>query len=209
MTTVLILAAGEQARWEAGTPKQLLHIKKETVIGRIQRQVRDRGLAAFVVTHHPTITAHVERIILPRSRRWVAETLRSTAYGWTSRVIVLLGDVIYSKAVMDSIINYDGPVRFWGNLYELFALSFNDDAVTPILTAIDKAIHHAEHKGGPGKLRKVYQAFVGFDFEDNNIHHEIFDEVMGTDYTQDIDTVDDWHNFVKEKLNAGVLDDLP
>ncbi len=115
---------------------------------------------------------------------------------------------------MDAIISYDEPVRFWGNLYEIFALnfnfalSFNDKAVTRMFTAIDKAIYHAEFKGGPGKLRKVYQAFVGFDFEDNNIHHKMFEEVLHPDYTQDFDAADDWHNFVIEKLNTGVIDDL-
>ncbi len=175
MVTVLILAAGEQARWEADLPKQLLRIKKETVIGRIQRQVKDRGHSAYVITHHPTITAYVQRVIRPRARRWIAETLRSTEYMWTKRVIVLLGDVLYSKALMDEIIAYNGDLRFWGNLQEIYALSFNDEMVTQLFTAIDKAIHHAEFEGGPGKLRKVFQALVGFSFDNNNIKHRFFE----------------------------------
>lgn len=210
MTTVLILAAGEQARWEDDMGiKQLLPVEKESVIIRIQRQVRDRELAAFVVTHHPMIIKCSERTIMPRARRWTAETLRSTAYMWTAKVIVLLGDVVYSKAVMDSIINYDGAVRFWGNLHEIFALNFNDEAMTPMLTAIDKAVYHAEFKGGPGKMRKIYQAFVGFDFEDNNINHMIFETVSIYDYTTDFDTAQEWRNFVLEVLNTRKLDDLP
>lgn len=208
MTTVLILAAGEQARWEKMYGiKQLRPVESESVIGRIQRQVRDRGHAAFVVTHNPTIIKVSERTIMPRLREWIAETLRSTAYMWTNRVIVLLGDVVYSKATMDLIINYDGPIRFWGNIGEIFAMSFNDEAVTQMFTAIDKAIYHARFEGGPGKLRKVYQAFVGLDFEDNNIQHKVFEEVH--DYTRDFDVEKDWRNFVHEVLNARILDDLP
>ncbi len=87
MTTILILAAGEQARWEDRLGiKQLLIVEKETVIDRIQRQVRDRGHSPFVISHVPAIIEQSERIIQPRSRRWIAETLRSTAYMWDSRL---------------------------------------------------------------------------------------------------------------------------
>ncbi len=208
MTTVLILAAGEQARWEGDTPKQLLEVHGEPLISRIQRQVRMRRHAAFIITHHPQITVLAERAINPRRRRWVAETLRSTEYMWTKRVIVLLGDVLYSKALMDEIIAYNGDLCFWGNLQEIYALSFNDEMVTQLFTAIDKAVHHAEYSGGPGKLRKVFQALVGFDFDDNNIKHRFFETIYLYDYTQDFDTQEEWDNFVKEKMDAGLIDDL-
>ncbi len=209
MTTVLILAAGEQARWEkAYGIKQFRPIEKEPVITRIQRQVQDRGQMAFVITHNPEIARTSKRVLAPRARRWIAETLRSTAHIWTERVIVLLGDVVYSKACMDAIVVYDGPVRFWGNLYEIFALSFDDRVMTEMFTAIDKAIYHAEYDGGPGKLRKVYQAFVGLDFEDNEIHRDEFEEVLAPDYTRDFDSIKDWKNFVREVLNPRRLDDL-
>ncbi len=210
MITVLILAAGEQARWEkAYGIKQLRPVEKETTIGRIQRQIRDRGLSPIVVTHHPEIARTAKSTFTPRARRWIAETLRSTAHIWTERVIVLLGDVVYSKACMDAIIVYDGPIRFWGNLYEIFALSFDGSVMTEMFTAIDKAIYHAEYDGGPGKLRKVYQAFVGLDFEDNEIHRDEFEEVLAPDYTRDFDTIEEWKNFVREVLNPRRLDDLP
>ncbi len=210
MTTVLILAAGEQARWEqAYGIKQFRPIEKEPLILRTQRQVRDRGLSPIVVTHHPEIARASKRVLAPRARRWIAETLKSTAHIWTKRVIVLLGDVVYSKACMDAIVVYDGPIRFWGNLYEIFALSFNDETITDVFTAIDKAIYHAEYDGGPGKLRKVYQAFVGLDFEDNEIHRDEFEEVLAPDYTRDFDSIEDWKNFVREVLNPRRLDDLP
>ncbi len=210
MTTVLILAAGEQARWEkAYGIKQFRPIEKEPLIIRTQRQVKDRGQMAFVITHNPEIARASKRILAPRARRWIAETLKSTAHIWTERVIVLLGDVVYSKACMDAIVVYDGPIRFWGNLYEIFALSFDDRVMTEMFTAIDKAIYHAEYDGGPGKLRKVYQAFVGLDFEDNEIHRDEFEEVLAPDYTRDFDSIKDWKNFVKEVLNPRRLDDLP
>jgi hypothetical protein len=75
--------------------------------------------------------------------------------------------------------------------------------------ALDKAIHHAEHNGGPGKLRKVYQALAGYTFDNNEIRNIYFEEVRHPDYTQDFDTVQDWHRFVREKLNQNLIDDLP
>ena len=213
MTTVLILASGEQARWETGQGiKQFLPIEKEAVITRIQRQVDDRGQRAMVVAHNPLIIKlswAYYTIVEPDERRWIAETLRTTRWFWEPRVIILLGDVVYSKALMDNIFEYGGPVRFWGDRHEIYALGFDSRMFEKMEQALDKAIHHAEFQGGPGKLRKVYQALAGFPFDVNNIKHSCFEEVKHPDYTQDIDTVQDWHRFVREKLNQKLIDDLP
>ncbi len=213
MTTVLILASGEQARWEIGQGiKQFLPIEKEALITRIQRQAEDRGQSAMVVAHDPLIIKLSQAyytIVKPSERRWIAETVKTTRWFWETRVIILLGDVVYSKSIMDSIFEYGGPVRFWGDKYEIFALGFDNRMFEKIDQALDKAIHHAEHQGGPGKLRKVYQALAGYSFDNNEIRHHYFEEVIHPDYTQDIDTVQDWHRFVREKLNLKLIDDLP
>jgi hypothetical protein len=213
MTTVLVLASGEQARWEIGQGiKQFLPIEKESLITRIQRQVQDRGQVAVVVAHNPLIlkVSWAYYIIQKKEeRRWIAEAVKTSRWSWESRVIILLGDVVYSKALMDSIFEYGGPVRFWGDLHEIYALGFDSRMFEKIEQALDKAIHHAEFQGGPGKLRKVYQALAGYTFDNNEIRHPYFEEVEHPDYTQDIDTVQDWHRFVREKLNQKLIDDLP
>lgn len=212
MKSVFIMASGEQSRWEksyAAQFKQLLPVEGETIIERIQRQVMDRSYKSTVMAHERAILKDVRHYVctVPESkRRWLCEAVKTLADMWRGQVIILLGDVVYSKAIMDSIFNYEGQVRFWGNLYEIFAMSFND--YEKMIEACDKATEHAEN-GGPGKLRKVYQAYTGFGFDNNEIHHRVFEEVMITDYTQDIDTVGEWLNFVKEKLNMRIIDDLP
>jgi hypothetical protein len=213
MTTVLVLASGEQARWEIGQGiKQFLPIEKESLITRIQRQVQDRGQVAVVVAHNPLILKvswAYYTIVKKEERRWIAEAVKTSRWCWESRVIILLGDVVYSKTLMDSIFEYGGPVRFWGDRYEIFALGFDNRMFTKMEQALDKAIHHAEHNGGPGKLRKVYQALAGYTFDKNEIRNIYFEEVIHPDYTQDFDTVQDWHRFVREKLNQNLIDDLP
>ncbi len=110
MTTVLILASGEQARWEIGQGiKQFLPIEKEALLVRIQRQVQDRGQGAVVVAHNPLIlkASWTYYIIQKKEeRRWIAEAVKTSRWFWESRVIILLGDVIYSKATMDNIFAY-------------------------------------------------------------------------------------------------------
>jgi len=213
MTTILILAAGEQARWEIGQGvKQFLPIISEPLIVRTQRQVKDRGQSPLVVTCHQNIvkvSPAYYMILKKEERRWTAETLKTTRWLWEPRVIVLLGDVVYSKALMDSIFEYGGPLRFWGTIHEIYAISFDSRRFTEMEQALDKVIHHAEYEGGPGKLRKVYQALAGYSFDHNEIHHPYFEEVIHPDYTQDFDTVQEWHRFVREKLNQKVIDDLP
>jgi hypothetical protein len=212
MKQVLILASGEQARWEQeGKPssrKQLLKLNGETIIGRIIRQCRERGVEPLVITHHSDIILSTEATCLPvEKRRWTVETLLST-WGWLDRTIVLLGDVIYSKTVMDRIFACTDSIRVFGNELEIFALSFAWVAWPDIVPVLETAITHAEN-GGPGKLRKFYQAYCGLDLDGSQMEDKIIDWVCHiTDYTRDVDTPNDYKALLREVVNVGRLDDV-
>jgi len=208
--TGLILAAGEQVRWKMTEPpyhKQLLDVGGETIIERIWRQCRARGTEPAVITHKPELFAQI-LYKKPERRRWTVETLLSTYDLWQERVIVLLGDVVYSRAVMDRIFApHQEPLKVYGNQYEIYAASFNEP-YNKIVNTLEDAIVHAESgiaRGG-GKLRKFYQAYCGLNMTGNERENKVLNWV--DDYTQDVDNSGEYVILLNIVRN-GILDDLP
>jgi hypothetical protein len=199
MTIALILAAGDSVGFD-GKLKQLLKIKGETLLGRMMRQLEQRDTPSILVTHNPEL-GFLFPGFYPQERRWTVETMLSTQYLWIDRTIILLGDVIYSKSVMDRIVNCQDDIRVFGHEFEIFAISFSDAVRDKVLKALYKAIDHAEN-GGPGKLRKFYQAYCGLDMDSNLMERNILDRVCHvSDYTNDFDSQDEYDNFLKERLH--------
>lgn len=209
----LILAAGNALRFN-NTLKQLLPIGDELIIDRIIRQIdirtirEDIDIFPLLITHNQEIVdaANIQMCQKPKANRWTCETLLSTVEWWNKRVIVLLGDVIYSKAVMDRIINCQDEIRVFGHEYEIFAISFTSLVKAEVILALSEAIRHAMARG-PGTLRKFYQAYCGLDLNSDKMEDEVLDRICFLqDYTNDIDTQEDYDNFLKQKLH--LLDDL-
>jgi len=216
MTCVFVLAAGSAARWEdLDTPKHLVDVGGELLIQRIVRQVQERGLAPLVVTRSAKIATAVQRthrppttVLLPIHSRLVVDTLLSTARFWKSPVVVLLGDVIYSKACMSYILGHNNGLQFYGTRYEIFALRFTRH--TAILYGCKQVrVHAHKNKCAPnvGKLWNLYRFLAGFGLDS----HE-FEESMYTfieDYTMDLDYVRQYNEKVLPLIALGQLDDLP
>jgi hypothetical protein len=140
-------------------------------------------------------------------RRWTVETMLGTAPYWQKRTIVLLGDVVYSKAVMDRIFTCRDSIRVFGNELEIFGVSFSRMDWSDIIGALETAITHAEN-GGPGKLRKFYQAYCGLDLDGSDMEKSIIDWVCHvTDYTMDVDTPEDYYTLQSRVVKGGRLNE--
>lgn len=217
-TVALILAAGEQARWEMERHpfyKQLLDVGGETIIARIWRQCRLRGPRAIIVSRNITLRMFGDGFKpYEGDCRWTVETLLSTHELWQERTIVLLGDVIYSRAVMGRIFApQDQELKVFGNEYEIYALSMQFKNHPPwsvdVIMALYKAIAHAKTgTPGGGKLRKFYQIYCGLDPDSDEMENEVLDRVSLQDYTRDVDTRKDYIQLQNKVVKAGRLDDL-
>jgi len=217
MTTVLILAAGEQKRWaeDSAEPKQLADIGGESLILRIIRQVKERDELPIVVTHDYAITrATVESAIISQPGkycRWVVETVLSTLMLWGDSdepVVVLFGDVIFSKVTMDLILGETETLpKFYGNGCELFAVRFCPD---DLLCLLVKHLGMARHGGYKeiGRFWNVYRALIGVELDKHVIHDNPPYFAMIEDWTNDIDNMGEYVTFQREVIDAGKLDDL-
>ena len=186
----LVLAAGAHERWSGQRAKQLVAIANELLLERTQRQAGDN---CIVVTHLPAIQRHSRAYFIPENHRWTVETLLSTKCKRGDRTVVLLGDVVYSDEAMARILAFDGPVAVFGCQWEIFAVSFSAKAQFAVEAALTVALVDA-HQGGRGKLWEFYRAFCGFPLAEPILEGEIFQFI--TDYTDDIDTVQEYYAFL-------------
>lgn len=209
--TALILAAGKGTRWHGLPVKQLLDIiNGEPLIMRIVRQVKARGRTPIVVTHHKSIADAVyphANIYAPAKHDKTCETLLSCKSLWGEHTPVLLGDTIYSKNIMDMILTRRRPITFFGDRWEIYALSFMREAWEEIEYGIQKAILHRA-----GRLRYLYRALVGRKLDDQESEEElraqpIFHYMSWADWTTDIDKQDQYNLFIQNVIKKGRLDD--
>lgn len=200
MDVNFILAAGESKRWKGRTPKQLIGFDGETIIGRIARQLKAN---AVVVTHNMSIRRIFRRPTLrPQEHRWITETLLSTEYvWWQDRIRIFLGDVIYSDEAMVTILKSRAPLAVFGRPWEIFALSFDKAAQPEVIKALKLTISQAE-AGDRGKLWEFYRNYAGLDVTDKHVlEDKIFHHI--TDWTDDIDTLQDYCDFMQKNRPQG------
>lgn len=207
MTIALILAAGEAKRFNLGC-KQLLNLNEETVIERIIRQVHSRGYVPMTVTHKEELKQISQNHFHPKNHSVTCETLLSTIPMWSERTVVLLGDVIYSASVMDSIFNEKSPIRVWGNTFEIFAISFTKETWPRVIDCLQIAKKHRL-----GKLRYFYRAYIKQpldckEIEGKPLDGKVFCYIGWEDYTGDIDTPLEYSNFINQVIKTNRLDDL-
>ncbi|MEJ5260793.1 MAG: NTP transferase domain-containing protein [Anaerohalosphaeraceae bacterium] len=150
--TAIIPAAGQGQRWNRafGTLKQLVPVcdNRQPLLIRTIQMLRDRGVGTvYVLTREPEIVkaaAGSAEVLPPAADRYLSDTILSSRSVWSEKTVVLLGDVYFSSACIDSIVRFEQEHRFWGighgsavcrnNLRrpELFAFSFLDSAYSEV-----------------------------------------------------------------------------
>jgi bifunctional N-acetylglucosamine-1-phosphate-uridyltransferase/glucosamine-1-phosphate-acetyltransferase GlmU-like protein len=213
MNTVIIPAAGSNARWGRNYPKQLAQIGRESIIQRLIRQCTEQGSMPLVLAHDKTLIAHlpVDTVILhPARHAWLVETLLASQTHWLNRVIILLGDVVFHPRLMRWIWTDHRQVQFYGTPAEIYALAFDRRFYGRISqamhTALDYAVEHPDD-GGAGKLWSVYKALTGQPQALEVQHIEPHFTFVKGEYTTDIDSPNEYELFLQEVVATGMLDD--
>ena len=215
---VLILASGNSVRI-GGVTKQLLELGLTTILERIITQVETRGHNPIVVTHNEEIHEYLNSLhkdyFVPDAHSATCETLLSAQTLWNKRTIVLLGDVIYSNAVMDEIFDVATKTQMvtqvFGDMWEIYALilvldSFNNDryGYERIVSSLERA---KTYQGG--KLRYFYRLFAGFDIDKDDVYEGESKEKLifryVRDWTRDIDMMSQYNNALTELVATGLL----
>ncbi len=218
--TVLILCAGESARW--GAPKQLLDIDGESILERQIRQAKFRSSRHYkhhecdirVVTHEPQIAQVAKDLdvdtFYPERRGCTCETLLSCRDLWGDTTMILLGDVIFSWYAMTLIFEYEAEMAIFGNESEIYAMLFGRSVHDRVEQILKEQIAH-ECDAATGKLRQLYERYCDPPRNDPNHPPEYDAEkdvlVWLRDWTTDMDYLIEYENFKTEVIEPRRLND--
>ena len=204
---IFIMAAGLATRFN-GVCKQLLPIGDNQTI--LSRQVSQ------VILHDPCIVSHNQEIvdyaysnglmtIIPASHDTLCNSILSTQYRWKDRVVILLGDVIYSHRVMHAILTEEFPINFFGDEHEMFALAFSTSEIHRIVPALQEGSRHPF-----GKLRYAYRAFSSTPWNQNESVKQLRDDpyfhYVDCWITRDCDSMDAYNNIRHELIDKHILE---
>jgi|SRR4030042_149132 len=209
---VIILCAGEQERWQASYPKQLIRVtNNEVLLARTVRQCRSRfsGEDPLIVSHLAPLRSYSNCSIIPKKRRYITETLLSSYPLWgTMWTIILLGDVYFSDETINTIISNRDKKEycFYGRVSEIYALTYTDKDI--VASNLISVINNAENSICRGKLWDLYYSLSGMPLsksgEGRIPMEESFDEehyVTIKDSTDDFDIVERYTQWHKEYVN--------
>jgi hypothetical protein len=232
--SVVILAQGKQERLPGLTlPKALLRLQvcRETLIGRTLRLLREmapRSSRVLVVgglavrqdlLPFPSTMVEIEGKKLAQGADLAVLTLdrpgtsalaglqQVLPLGGPSsdkRVLVLLGDVAYSRETMSKIIHSDQDVMFAGtrnltpNVGEVFAMAWAPMAAMRIAHMVGSALLDIPSAHGdvyqPGQLRRALWKHLGFEPHAKELGRRLIEHpsfLTVTDWTRDFDTPED------------------
>lgn len=214
---VLIMAQGKQERLPISTYgyKQLLRIGNESIIVRQIRLLREAGASDIRIVAEETrpwrevskllcVQLYPLRIPGDCILSGVSACLDRLAPSERRPILFMLGDVIFSRALMHSVLSDRGEIRIFARKGpnpatdkldgEAFALRVSDAAKKPV-AALSQSRSHAS--GSNGKLFDLAAALViSRLFGGEPIH-----PTQPTDWSDDVDCVEDLARLpVLEKL---------
>lgn len=141
----LILCAGEQKRFSAGTAiKQFLRFDGEKLLDRILRQIR---LPALIVSHRKAFDGFGVERLNPEQNTTTCHTIRSTKHLWRGQTVILLGDVRYTKEAIKTIYSFKGAFQLFTDTGDYFAMSFDETYHDTLLKDLNGAINNYTQQG--------------------------------------------------------------
>ena len=199
---VFILCAGNSKRWTwETTSKFLVPVFNDRLLPRTVKQINRYGNFPVIVTHEENLILDLPQSCVwlnPENRKYTCQTLDSTKKFWDSKVIILLGDVLYSNSLIDKLFSTQGKIVFFGSLSqrEIFALTFTDHP------AIIRGLEEVSNRTSQGHHGQLWQLFYSLNSLPAHEHppfmpfnSNMFSNV--TDFTQDFDSVEDYKKFLK------------
>lgn len=183
----LILAAGQASRWNGPGIKQLLPIGDKPLIVH----TASRLPSPCIIGHRMEFNGLGFDFFEPGDSTGTCRTVLSTTPLWhgCDRVNILLGDVWYTDAALDSVLGCQAPIMWFGDGHDVFAVSFGDQK---------KAIELFETASRLGanecRLWEAYRALCGLDEWPMTSGGPYYTMIM--DGTTDFDTIDKYQAWI-------------
>jgi len=217
----IIIAAGDATRWgnHLNTKKHFVKVDNEPIIHRTVRLLTERGVSDIYI-----VGPDEGEYKIPNTQLFIP-TKNSNNHGvdkflnseelWSKedRTVVLYGDVFFTDAAMDSIVNYTDSnwtlfCRFTnsmltGSTYgECFAQSFYPNEIEihkeKLLLVVESVNSRHLKKSGGWEHYRAMNNIVGRELRQHNIYEKYF---IIDDWTEDFDFPEDYDRFI-ERWNS-------
>jgi len=211
MKKALILCAGQAQRFD-GIVKQLLPLSVgETILSRMIRQLHNRDFKKdeiYIVVApdseeiYNALKSQDVMVAVSRQNFGNTHTALMTKDLWADNTFILLGDVIYSQSVMDTIVSHEKDIVFFGDIWETFGVQFTDHKLAE--KAFKRGMFHSKRK-----LRHAYRGLIHVDLDRKENPRMLKQEehFCYTDcwITRDVDNYGEYVNLMNELVYNGAL----
>lgn len=204
MNFTSIACGGVGLRWSGDYPKHLASLGQhgETIIGRLIRQIGHTRDIVLLTENILIQQQYLGQCWLPEKHRYLCETLMSTAHMWKERNYIFLGDAVISQRNFDEFMNSTKSITWLANQTDIFAISFHESIYHKIFGALRGSAMAAFGETGKGKLWEAYRIFHNFQIDDHWFY--LPDTIFTSDWTTDIDTMDEYRRFL-ERMDRGTI----
>ena len=228
---VIIMAGGAGDRWGADSSarqratistlpeyKQLINIGGENIVERMVRMLREREIEDITVIaplYFHGFIGDAELEVIPREIPGpLLEGIAHSEYLWGfDRTLFLLGDVVISPAMMNTVIDNRDGCRFIGRLGEnpvtgkeapeLFGLTVGRWKYMEVYAHCRWMCQRGRDINYPAKLWALYRLMCGLKHDDYDVDNKLLLEVED-DYTDDIDSVQEYQNYGSKLVIAAL-----
>jgi len=176
---IFSLCAGKSTRWNVDGIKQLIDIKGEPLLNRTIRKFKEQGEQVIIVTDNVKLTG-IGKFIVPVKKKFTCETFLSTKEYWEDKVVILLGDVLYSDALIKQILKCKDEFRVFSDWEEIYAIVFNNKVFDNVISKLEELLSIPKNTKKLWDFVKVYLGGKRKDYT-----HKQFTYI--NDYTQDFD----------------------
>ena len=222
-TTVFILCAGDGERWNnyLGIPKQLIKFNSETLLARTIRLTKNliHDAAIYVVSNDHLTQSPDAQVLKPANAGFTVETFLSTRTYWGEQVIILLGDVFYSRTSIKTIAADNRSFSFYGKVGnsklgtsahgEIYAFK----VFKIFQQQMEKYARLACIETQPGSFRNLwdlYHSITGLPYRSGAIEKKSFTAI--NDFTEDFDWPSEFEaskNMYEILARTGVAKKIP
>ena len=190
---VYIMAGGREDKWEHGGSRYTIGVYGEALLLRTVKQFREID-SICVISNNLAVISILQNNgvkIIKNVKNSVISSIYANIRPDYDRYLVLFGDVLYSNSAVQRILYCNSDYRFFGNKFDIFALTFDNTFYDEVCSAMAEVI-----RLNRGKMWHLYREMQGVNL---NLHERgtsgNFEYV--TDKTRDFDYYVQYEEFIK------------
>jgi len=229
---VFVLAGGSGDRWGTGGPERdrlvslglpeyrhWLPVGGEPIIERTIRMLRERNTDDIIVVAPETFAPYLfgggsEHKITEGEPGPLLHGIATLGMDWGfERTVFLLGDVVLSPAMMDTVLGNLDKCKFIGRLGgnpitgkeapELFGFTVGRWGYEEVNSFCHWMTRRGANINYPLKLWALYRLMCGLEHDDYDVDNKLLLEI-DNDYSDDIDSVQEYQNYGSRLIRAAL-----